>query len=253
MPHENIYLQDYVAQSPNYVKQLVNTNDITTLSKILLVPRTDVNVYNYNGTGQDFQVYYQSQQADAAIPILGMTNQQARSRWGLSLGGGVITTSTQTLPGVVGWIAPISTPTPNAWYLAAAVSTTSADTLPYKVKGISNEPGEVDSYTVSVNLVPGLNVVPISYTFAGQQYKTAFVIWGNFANAGPMTGDTNLDGRIARPRLRDLGRPLRPDDDQKEPRRRFQRGRHRGWSRFRDLGKQLFANRRHHEPRKSRR
>jgi len=194
VPHQNIYLQDFLTQSPNHLAQLINTNDMIGLIRYFR-NKTDVRVYDYNKTGQDFQIYYDSQNANFIIPILGITNQVAYDKYGVSFGN-ILPPVTTKMTGIIGSVAPISSQLPTAWNMGSMISTVSNYTLTYRAKLTYYEPGVISTWTENVKLVPGLNIFTRNYTFGGQTYKTSFLIWGNFSNMGTPKGDANLDGII---------------------------------------------------------
>jgi hypothetical protein len=92
-----------------------------------LIQTDQVFVYNYNGTGQNFQVYYLQQRPDFIVPqsdgsrgfvgspVAGLTNQQNWNTYGIAIAGSVAPLTATTLPEIVGLVrtftvAPDTTP-----------------------------------------------------------------------------------------------------------------------------------------------
>jgi hypothetical protein len=79
-------------------------------------------VYYYNGTGQNFQVYYNEQQPNFIVPQTsttvgfaltgspqaGLTNQQNWSQYQIAIAGAVAPATATTLPEIHGLVSPIS-------------------------------------------------------------------------------------------------------------------------------------------------
>lgn len=179
-PHENIYLQDDVTPQVAAVR---NSNIVARLVS-WLNSRTDVRVFNYNGTGRDFQLWYEPQSADFVIPILEMTNAEARSRYSFSIGDGIAPTARE--PGVFGaFSGPITAPRPAIWTVTSPLATSPTHKIEYRAKlsTFEKDPPAVIVRTTLTDLQPGLNLVPVSVDYQGTSYQKTLVVWGTFAAA----------------------------------------------------------------------
>jgi hypothetical protein len=83
-----------------------------------LIVSDQVFVTNYNGiSGDDFQVYYNQQQANYIIPLTvgtslvgsplaGLTNAQNWQQYGIAVAGAVAPSTATTMPGILGLVQP---------------------------------------------------------------------------------------------------------------------------------------------------
>jgi hypothetical protein len=187
-PQELIYLDDDVTY---YVKSVRDNNNVNRLNS-WLTSRTEVRVYNHNGTDRDFQVYFEPQRPDYVIPILEMTNQQAQDRYGISIGDALAPAGSE--PQVVGRVGPIQPILPGVRY-NPAVSTKPDLNLEYVVKhsyGAGDPPAV--RFTEAITLQPGLNFITREIPYEGSVYKKTFVIWGQFP--GAVRGDADGNQRV---------------------------------------------------------
>ncbi|MGD9646719.1 MAG: G8 domain-containing protein, partial [Pirellulales bacterium] len=176
-PHENIFLQDNVTPQVNAVR---DGNIIPRLVS-WLNSRTDVLVYNYNGTGRDLQLYFEPQRPDYMIPIINLTNAEARSQYGLSLGDAIAPSSRE--PGVAGaYAGPIAEPRPAIWTASSPYVTASTAPVEYRIKfsTFDKDPAPLVVRTTLTGLQPGLNLIPVTLDYLGATYSKSLVIWGNF-------------------------------------------------------------------------
>lgn len=177
-PHENIYLQEDVTP------QVAAVRSANTIARLVswLNSRTEVRVYNYNGTGRDFQLWYESQRPDFVIPILEMTNAEARSLYGLSIGDGIAPSAREQ--GVFGaFSGAIMAPRPAIWTVTSPLATSATHKIEYRAKLSTSEkyPPAVVMRSTLTNLQPGLNLIPVSVDYQGASYQKTLLVWGNFA------------------------------------------------------------------------
>ncbi|MBX9788873.1 MAG: G8 domain-containing protein [Pirellulales bacterium] len=180
--HENIYLQDDVTP---LVAAVRNSNIVARLVS-WLNSRTDVRVYNYNGTGRDFQLWFEPQRPDFVIPILELTNAEAWKRYGLAIGGAIAPAGSEA--GVVGaYSGTIAAPRPAIWTVTSPIVTAPSAFVEYRIKFSTFEqaPAAGVVRTTFSGLQPGLNLIPVKVNYLGAAYTKTLVLWGKFTVETP--------------------------------------------------------------------
>ena len=107
-----------------------------------LIQSDTIFVENYNGTGTNYQVFYNEQRADFIVPqtnatgsllgspVAGLTNQQNWDQFGIAIAGAVAPAGATTVPGILGLaksfvVPPDSTSPSSPTGLSAAAASTS--------------------------------------------------------------------------------------------------------------------------------